>query len=157
MTTEAKQRAAVVAEALTWVDTRYHPMQAVKAVRDETGTIVDRGGVDCATLLNEVYAAAGMIERIDISHYPPDWHMHRRTERYLETVLQHAREVWPDSVRPGDVVLFKFGLVFSHGGIVVAPGWPMMVHAFHGARRVQIDHGDGGEWGDKPRRFFSLW
>ena len=154
---EAGQRAAVVAQAQSWVGTRYHPMQAVKAVRDEAGTITDRGGVDCATLLNEVYADAGMIERVQITHYPPDWHMHRKSERYMETVLQHAREIDEAEAKPGDVVLFLFGLVFSHGGVIIAPGWPHMIHAFHGARRVQVDHGNGGEWGDKPRKFFTLW
>jgi hypothetical protein len=61
---EGMQRVAVVGQAASWIGTRYHPMQAVKAKRDEADQIIDRGGVDCATLLNEVYADAGMIERL---------------------------------------------------------------------------------------------
>jgi cell wall-associated NlpC family hydrolase len=153
----ADQRAAVVAEARSWIGCRYHPMAAVKIERDASGAITERGGVDCATLLNEVYARAGVIERATIPHYPPDWHQHRKTERYLDTVLEFATEIDEARVLPGDVVLFKSGLVYSHGCIVTDPGWPAMIHAFYRAGTVQEDVGTGGEWGALPRKFFTLW
>ena len=58
------ERAAVVAEARQWLRTPYHHMGRVRGA-----------GVDCATLLAEVYARAGMVEPVAIEFYPPDWHL----------------------------------------------------------------------------------
>ena len=76
------ERAAVVAEARAWLRTPYHHMGRVKGA-----------GVDCATLLAEVYARAGVIAPVAIPYYPPDWHLHRDAERYLGFVLEHAIEL----------------------------------------------------------------
>ncbi|HEY3919460.1 MAG TPA: hypothetical protein VGL83_16850 [Stellaceae bacterium] len=79
---EASERAAVIAEARAWLGTPYHHMGRVKGA-----------GVDCATLLAEVYARAGVIPPVAIPYYPPDWHLHRDAERYLGFVLEHAQEI----------------------------------------------------------------
>ena len=155
--TETAQRAAVVAEARSWLRCRYHVAGTVKIEVAADGTIIERGGVDCATLLAEVYRRAGLIGAVEIPHYPADWHLHRKTERYLAAVLEHAREIPEADAKPGDVVLWLFGHVYSHGAIIVEPGWPDIIHASVAARCVQLDHGLGGEWGDKPRKFFTLW
>ena len=112
-------RDAVVREARTWIGTPYHHRAAVKGA-----------GVDCARLLIEVYAAAGVFEGFDPGDYPPDWFLHRDEERYVETILRFADEFDPHDqpILPADVVVWKFGRTFSHGGIVTA--WPTIVHAF---------------------------
>jgi cell wall-associated NlpC family hydrolase len=69
-------RRAVVAEAASWLRTPYHHMGRVKG-----------GGVDCLMLLAEVYEAAGVIPHVEIPFYPPDWHLHRGVERYLEGLM----------------------------------------------------------------------
>src|ERR1700722_17931480 len=76
------ERTAVVAEARAWLRTPYHHMGRVKGA-----------GVDCATLLAEVYARAGVIPPVAIPFYPPDWHLHRDAERYLGFVLDYAVEL----------------------------------------------------------------
>ena len=43
-------------------------------------------------MLAEVYHSAGVIPPLDIPLYPPDWHLHRHAERYLEGLMQYARE-----------------------------------------------------------------
>src|SRR5580698_7963629 len=114
---ETQQRAAVVAEARTWLRTPYHHMGRVKGA-----------GVDCATLLAEVYARAGVVPTVTIPHYPPDWHLHRNLERYLDIVLQVAHPV--ETPQPGDIALYKWGRCFAHGAIITAP-WPQeVIHAF---------------------------
>lgn len=108
-------RDQVVAEAKTWLRTPYHHMARVKG-----------GGVDCATLLLEVYHAVGLIPKVDIGYYAPDWHFHREEEKYLGWVSKFGRRT--DNPRPGDIALFKFGRCVSHGAIVT--GWPNLIHSY---------------------------
>lgn len=157
MTLEQQQRAAVVAEARSWIGTPYHHRARVKGA-----------GVDCAQILVGVFSAPGvaLIPALTIPHYPPDWHLNRAAERYLGTILEMAREI-PGDPAPGDVVLFRFGRCFAHGGIVVE--WPRIVHAWAPAHRVvegNVAHDSAlshiGERGpelghERPRRFFSYW
>ena len=133
------QRATVVAEAVTWLGTPYHHMGRVKG-----------SGTDCLMLLAGVYEAAGVIPHVDVTFYPPDWHMHRSTERYVEGLMQYAREIGSPP-QSGDAVLFKFGRCFAHGAIVVE--WPSLIHAWHNAGVV---YGDAtqGQLAGRPARFF---
>ena len=84
-----QRRAAVVEEARSWLGTPYHHMGRVKGV-----------GCDCLTLLAAVYHAAGIVPEIEIPHYPPDWHLHRSAELYLEGLLTYAREIPLASLQP---------------------------------------------------------
>jgi cell wall-associated NlpC family hydrolase len=139
---EASQRAAVVAEARTWLNTPYHHQARVK-----------QAGVDCAMLPLAVYSAVGLIPEIAIDHYPPDWHLHRDTERYLDIVAAHAAEV-PAPTGPGDFVLYRWGRAFAHGALIV--DWPTVIHAVIDVG-VVLDDGTSGRLRDRPRRFFTLW
>lgn len=153
MRTEAEERAAVVAEAQTWLRTPYHHHAAKRG-----------GGVDCAYLLLEVYVDAGLIERFDPGHYPDDWMMHRDEERYLETIERFARRRLADDEipGPGDVATWQFGRCFSHGAIVTA--WPHVIHAY--AKSGWVEESDVTQDGwlmtlksgrPRPLRFYSLW
>jgi len=135
-------RAAVVAEARSWLGTPFHHQGRIKGA-----------GVDCAMLLAEVYESCGIVRRVDPGYYPPDWHMHRDAERYLDQLLGYAREL-DRAPSPGDVAVFRFGRTFSHGAIVTE--WPAVIHAYWAAGRVV--------WGDATRyplsgrevRFFGV-
>ena len=143
--TEAEQRAMVVAEARTWLSTPYHHRGKLKGI-----------GVDCAQLPLCVFAGVGLIEDFDTGAYPPDWHQHRAEERYAGIVLQLAREIQRDELGPGDIVLFKFGRAFSHGGIVI--DWPQIIHAVR--RDQKVVYGDVERESDlmgRPMRCFSFW
>lgn len=113
---DARER--VIAEARSWCGTPFHHEGRLKGA-----------GVDCGQLLFCVYEAAGITGHLETDHYAPDFHLHRDTEWYLGLVAQHAREV--EAPQPGDIALFKFGRLFSHGGIVTA--WPRLIHAFFSA------------------------
>jgi cell wall-associated NlpC family hydrolase len=123
-----EQRDAVIAEAKSWLNTPYHHMGRVKGLY---------GGVDCATLLLEVYERAGLIPRIEIDHYPPDWYMHRSEERYLDWLLKFAVKV-DFGAKPGDVEVFQFGRCVSHAAIIL--DWPMAIHAWKPAGCVLEDN-----------------
>ncbi len=138
-------RDKIVTEARSWLLTPYAHAGRIKGA-----------GVDCATLLVEVYGAVGAIPPLEIASYPPDWHLHRGEERYLDLVLTHAREIDKAETQPGDVALFKFGRAFAHGSIIMPPGWPHIIHAYKEAGCVIADHGDGGRLGEREVRFFAV-
>lgn len=120
---EVDARATVVAEARDWISTPYHHCSDVKHV-----------GADCAMLMVRVYGDLGLIEKFDPRPYPTDWHLHRDDERYLKLLLERSVDV--ASPLPGDVVLFKYGRSYSHGGIVTRPTPLTIVHAFMPAKMV---------------------
>lgn len=120
---ELTDRARVVAAARQWIGTPYHHMADVKGA-----------GCDCAMLLVRVYCDLGLIEPFDPRPYPRDWHLHRGEERYLGFLLARARLV--ARPQPADVVLFRYGRCFSHGGIVTVAEPLTIVHAFAPAGRV---------------------
>jgi cell wall-associated NlpC family hydrolase len=129
------QRAAVVAEARTWIGTDFHHESRVK-----------RAGVDCAGLLAAVYHNVGLIPDLKLAHYPSDWFLHRDGERFLNHVLEFATEVEPPPKRiplPGDVVVWKFGRCFSHGAIVEQ--WPAVIHA-HVGKQVTLEDTSQATW-----------
>jgi cell wall-associated NlpC family hydrolase len=157
MPCQTAERAAVIGCARAWLRTPYHHRGRVKGA-----------GVDCAMLLAEVYAEAGLVRHLAIPHYPPDWHLHRDAERYLGVLLDHAVEYLPDFARadhphpdplrgrereggalptrpilPADIALWRFGRCFSHGAIVV--DWPIVIHAYLG-RGCVLEDAAKAEW-----------
>lgn len=144
--TEQEQREAVAREARTWLLTKYHHHARIKGV-----------GVDCAQLPIAVYSAVGLIPEMTPA-YSEQWHLHRSEELYVQHVLQHGREIARDEVRTGDLVLWRWGRTYSHGGIVL--DFPMVIHAYVGVG-VQIDdmttHHDLADSARHPARFFTLW
>ncbi|HWG06069.1 MAG TPA: hypothetical protein VG271_13730 [Beijerinckiaceae bacterium] len=145
--TETTERLRVVAEARAWVGTPYHACADVKGA-----------GVDCGMLLVRVFVDCGLSEPFDPRPYPIDWHLHRSEERYLGFVFERAHEV----VAPlaGDVVLFKYGRCYSHGGIVTIADPLTIVHAFWPSRRVLEEPVRLNSQLADPRRalkFFSPW
>jgi cell wall-associated NlpC family hydrolase len=150
---EQQQRDRMVKVAHSWLRTPYHHEGRIKGV-----------GIDCATLIAEVAAEAGLIPPVEIGHYSPDWHKNNDKERYMQVVLEFCREVTGTPL-PGDIVLWKFARTFSHGAIVVK--WPMIIHAWIDTN-CAMDNADqnlrlkySGETDSKPRQIkvmrFKQW
>ena len=143
---EFNGRAAVVAEALTWLKTPYHHEARVKG-----------SGVDCGTLLLEVYEAVGLTPHINVPHYAHDFHIHRDQEWYKNYVDAHATPTMEP--KPGDITLYRFGRILSHGAIVIK--WPQIIHAYLEAGAVVLDDAEANHgllrrqagfwtfWGDR--------
>jgi cell wall-associated NlpC family hydrolase len=142
-----RQRAAVVAEARSWVKTPYHHLGDVKGA-----------GVDCAMLLVRVFVDLGIVPPFDPRPYPPDWHLHRSDERYLGFVLERGRRV--ETPREGDIMVLRYGRAYAHGGIVTGLAPLTIVHAFQPYRLVLEEAVHGNP--EIARRagaavFASLW
>jgi NlpC/P60 family putative phage cell wall peptidase len=144
---ERAARAAVVAAARSWIGTPYHHMADVKGA-----------GCDCAMLLVRVYCDLGLIEAFDPRPYVKDWHLHRSDERYLGFLLACAHAV--AAPLPGDVILFRYGRCYSHGGIVTIACPLTIVHAFAPARIVlEEEIGRNAEVAERlgEAKFASYW
>ena len=144
MNIEAEQRAAVVAEAWSWMLTPYHHNARVKGV-----------GVDCAQLPIACYAASGLIPDDLDPIYSPQWHLHRSEEKYVDWVMKFAREITDAELQPGDLTLWKWGRTYSHGGVVV--GTDLVIHSYIGVG-VQLDNVKiHSELSSRDARHFSIW
>ncbi len=141
------QRALVVAEARSWLGTPYHHAADVKGA-----------GVDCAMLLVRVFCDLGFVPPFDPRPYTRDWFLHRSEERYLGALLARAREVRSPGL--GDIVLFRMGRCFGHGGIVSRLEPLSLIHAFAGTRCVVedvIDRSAELKARLKDAKFASYW
>ncbi|WP_034993700.1 hypothetical protein [Beijerinckia mobilis] len=144
---EAEERALVVAEARRWIGTPYHSCADIRGA-----------GVDCGMLLVRVFVDTGLTPPFDPRPYPPDWHLHRSEERYLGFVRDHCKEV--EVPGPGDIIVFRYGRCYAHGGIVTCGDPLTFVHAYSPARAVIEDRLSQNPQLDQARRqhrFFSHW
>ncbi len=126
---------------MSWLRTPYHHCADVKGA-----------GVDCAMLLVRVYQAAGLVPDFDPRPYSTQWHLHRSEEKYLGFLLQYATQV--EEPEPGDVVVYRFGRCFAHGGIVI--DWPVIIHAHMAAGNVELADGLQGWLADREKKFFRV-
>jgi cell wall-associated NlpC family hydrolase len=151
---EAAERAAVIAEAMTWRNTRFSHRSSVKIQSAE-----NRGGVDCAQFIRCVFAACGVIPDFDPPVYPSQWHLHRSEEWYLEWIEKFAVETMV--LRPATVAIWKFGRCFSHAGILVDA--ENVIHAFEPTGYVAVDPIRMGALsavrggGKREVKFFDVW
>jgi hypothetical protein len=147
MSFEADQRRAIVHEARSWVGTPYHNQGDIKGV-----------GVDCGMLLVRVFVDTGLCKPFDPRPYSDDWYLHRSEERYLGFIFDRTKEV--AAPLPGDVMVFRYGRCYAHGGVVTDVNPLTIVHAFQPARAVvEEDVARNVALRHPARRpkFFSLW
>lgn len=152
--TEDEQRAQVRDIARTWIGTPYHHRAGVKGV-----------GVDCARILIEVFAEAGLMERFNPPKYSRDWHLHRNEEVYLANLEVHISKPIKEAISPfhlgeykplmGDVLVFRVGRTFSHSAIVTE--WPRVVHASAPSRFVEEINIMCNPDFMRPVRVYSIW
>lgn len=153
------ERAAVVAACRTWVGTPYHHMARMKGA-----------GCDCGQLIIASFVEAGAVPDFDPGYYTTDWHMHRSEERYLGFVEKHlerqdevygerslAERVLEDplyTVAPGDVLVWRVGRTYSHGGLVT--GWPNLAHAYLPSGIVEEVSLFGTPMAERPMRVYTF-
>ena len=137
-------RKAIVAEAISWINTPFHHAARVKGA-----------GVDCANLLVAVFAAVGLVPDVLLEHYPPDWHLHRDEGRFLAVLSQYADPLPAgESPLPGDIAMFTYGRQAAHGAIVV--GWPVVCHAWRDVGNVVLTEADNGPLGKRFAGFYRV-
>lgn len=144
--TEQLQRAAVIAEAKTWLRTPFVDCARVKGA-----------GVDCGQFIAAVYERVGIFKSIPTEPYSPQWHLHQEEEMYADELLKYCREIAEAEVKPGDIALYWAGKCHSHGAIVI--DWPVqIIHAVKTMRGVVYSDPIRDRFlTNRKRRFFSCW
>lgn len=111
-------RAALLAEAESWVGTPFHHMADVKGQ-----------GVDCGMLVLRVFQAVGLLPpAVDPRPYPVAWCLHRAEDRFTPILRAHCVLIDAATPAPGDVACFRVGRAV-YGHIAIALRWPLILHA----------------------------
>ena len=115
-------RAAIVAEAVSWIGTPYRHQASLKGV-----------GCDCLGLVRGVWRAVYGGEPEEAPAYTPDWAEALGRETLAEAAARHMADAPMGEALPGDVLLFRWrkNLPAKHAGILVEAG--RFVHAHQGA------------------------
>lgn len=135
-------REDIVAEARTWIHTPWRHMGRVKGA-----------GTDCCMFGLGVHEALELVPHQElvevvtgpnqIERYPADFMLHSGQERVLPIVERFAHRI--ELPHDGALVLYKFGRVVSHVGII--DQWPRIIHAYRPGGMVEYGEGDRGEIG----------
>lgn len=120
-------RAAIVAEARSWIGTRYRHQGSLKGV-----------GCDCLGLVRGVWRSCVGLEPELPPPYAPDWAEARGEETLAAAALRHLVPVGREEIGGGDVLLFRWreGFVAKHAAIATDGG--TMIHAHDGAAVCEV-------------------
>jgi NlpC/P60 family putative phage cell wall peptidase len=121
----SEERAAIVAEARTWLGTRYHHLGDVKG-----------HGVDCAMILVRVYCDLGFAPKFDPRPYPEQWYFHHSEEKYLAWIEKYCVRIEEKDTQPADLIIYQFGRCASHGAIILDS--ELMLHSYRPTGCVEI-------------------
>lgn len=113
------ERAAIIAEARTWVGTPYHHQASIKGV-----------GCDCLGLVRGVWRVIYGEEPETPPPYSRDWAEAARRETLADAAGRHMTPVVIADAQPGDVLLFALNdrAPAKHCGILTEPD--RMVHSY---------------------------
>ncbi len=127
MNRPAASRAAIVAEARSWLGTPYRHQASLKGV-----------GCDCLGLVRGVCRAVWGREPESVPPYAADWAEAAAGEPLAEAALRHLVPIDVADIAAGDVLLFRWraGMTAKHAAIVSAP--EMMIHAHDGAAVAEV-------------------
>ena len=120
-------RAAIVAEARTWIGTRYCHQASLKGV-----------GCDCLGLVRGVWRACIGDEPEAPPPYAPDWAEAKGEEALADAAFRHLIPVARENFASGDVLLFRWrdGYVAKH--VAIAASQHTMIHAHDGASVCEV-------------------
>ena len=117
-------RQEIVDEARTWIGTRWQHQACLKGV-----------AVDCVGLARGVFGELSGQKFPGPVDYPATWHLFKAEERLYNEAAKYTREVAPEEMLPGDLLLFGFGKGPAHHcGILVTP--ETFVHAWADVGKV---------------------
>lgn len=147
-------RDEIVSEARSWIGTPWHHMG------DENALAIKGVGVDCAILLVDVCKACGLVPQdLNPRPYSMSHNIHRGEEVFLGWLSKYGEEI--EKPTAGDLVVWKYGRVFSHGAFVIDDD-ENIIHAYRDAGIVtlgslletQIKYEKNGQL--RPCKFFKL-
>ena len=124
---DARGRAAVINEAITWLNTPFRNCADIKG---------GHGGVDCAMFLTRCFVDTGNLAPFDPRPYPPQWHIHHDEERFLKLITEQLGAIEIETPRVGDIAVYHWGRCYSHGALIINKD--EVCHAFYKTARCVI-------------------
>lgn len=141
-TTKANYRNDIINEANTWMGTPYKHFSSVKGA-----------GADCALFIMRVYSNCGLIEYKQPEFYANDWSLHNPTkEIFRDIVLESCHQIEKKDLKKGDIILYKFGKMLSHGALLMDGN--MIIHSESGVG-VTVSNRNYSVWTNREREYYT--
>jgi NlpC/P60 family putative phage cell wall peptidase len=123
------ERAAIIAEARTWIGTPYHHQASVKGA-----------GCDCLGLVRGVWRGVYGTEPEAPPPYSRDWAEAHRQETLADAAGRHMLPVELDNIAPGDVLLFALNERAPAKHCAILTEQNRMVHSYesHAVAEVSL-------------------
>jgi len=134
-------RNSIVEEAYECLKTPYHVLGQVKGV-----------GLDCMTLLIQVYSRVNLVNWFKAPHYSPDFYKHKSTEDYLNGLSMYGKP--SIEYKKGNILLYKMGRVIGHSAIIV--DYPTIIHSVTGKGCI-LDNAHQKFLKKRENCIFSFW
>ncbi len=127
MTSASISRDALVAEARSWIGTRYRHQASCKGV-----------GCDCLGLVRGVWRGCLGDEPEQPPAYAPDWAEAGGEDTLAAAALRHLQPIARETFAAGDVLLFRWrdDCVAKHLAVASSPH--SMIHAHDGAAVCEV-------------------
>jgi NlpC/P60 family putative phage cell wall peptidase len=127
MATTVLTRAAIVAEARTWIGTPYRHQASLRGV-----------GCDCLGLVRGIWRNLIGPEPESVPVYAADWAEAGGVESFADAAGRHLRPMGVRDFRPGDVLLFRWRerTIAKHAAIAATP--EAMIHAHDGIAVCEV-------------------
>ncbi|MES1202467.1 MAG: NlpC/P60 family protein [Pseudomonadota bacterium] len=122
----APSRAAIVAEAQTWLGTPYRHQASAKGA-----------GCDCLGLIRGVWRAFYGAEPETPPPYTPDWAELRGRETLRDAARRHLVETKIVEAAPGDVLLFRISAAAPMKHAAILSARERIIHAYWGRAVVE--------------------
>lgn len=120
---------AIIAEARSWVGSRWIHGQSVKGV-----------GADCIQFIASVARNLGWIPNsYKTMKYARDWAMHNDRSILIEELSKVAEQVDINGIKIGDVLIFNTGKCAGHAGFYIGNGMMIHAHIRHGITEEEIN------------------
>lgn len=112
-------RAAIVAEARSWIGTPYRHQASLKGA-----------GADCLGLIRGVYRVFCGPEKEPITPYSPNWAEETGQETLRDAARRHLVEIDAAPLRDGDVILIRVRDRGPAKHAAIASGPDTIIHAY---------------------------
>lgn len=116
-----------VCEARRWLGTPYAHQGCLRQV-----------GCDCLGLVRGVWKAVYGDEPEPVPAYSPGWAEDGRDDRLLAAARRHCREIAPEDLTGGDLLLFRWRRHLPAKHVAIATSPRTMIHAQDGACVCEI-------------------
>ncbi len=106
----------------------------------------------------------GRLAPFDPRPYEPRWHLHRSEEKFVGWIEDKLGGVRTETPTIGDVVVYRFGRCYSHGGLLINS--KEIVHAYFVSGMTMTSAlndpvleyvGVNGTNFPRPKLFFDVW